>query len=567
MAGVLDSKKTGVRILLGVVIGIIAITMLTYLIPQGPGGTGAASADTVATVGGQNITLQDIQQQLSLVEQNGRVPKFMESFYAGQILDRLIYQKEIEYEADRLGITVTNDEISTLIKQLLPTAFNGDSPVSVDQYAAIVQQRFQLTVPAFETEVRRELLQEKFQKLVTDGISASPAELKDQFVYQNQKVKLDYVLIKPEDLEAKVTPDDAELKAYYEKNKSKYQEPERRSVRYALIDVNRMKVAAQVSDADVEKLYKAQLDSFRVPERVHVEHILLFTRGKNTEAQVAEVQKRAEDVLQELKKGGKFEDLAKKYSEDTQTKDKGGDLGWITKKQTVPAFEQAAFSTPKGSISGVVKTEYGFHILKILDKETEHTRPFEEVKPELMVNAKANKGDRDASDLADKVSKAIRQSSKTSLDDLAKQFSFEISETAPVSAADPLLYFGNAPSVKDEMFRLRQGEVSMPLKTDRGYVILSLKSVVPPHPGTFEEERPKVTEDVKREKAVQVAKSKAEELEKRVKGGEKFDVAAKSLGLEAKTSDLIARSGSIGGVGSGKSLAPAFQMKQGEVAP
>src|SRR5262249_43379087 len=135
MAGVIDSKKTGVRILLGVVIGILAITMLTYLIPQGPGGTGAASSsDSVATVGGQNITLQDIQQQLSLVEQSGRVPKFMESFYAGQILDRLIYQKEIEFEADRLGITVTNDEISTLIKQLLPTAFNGDNPVNVDQY-------------------------------------------------------------------------------------------------------------------------------------------------------------------------------------------------------------------------------------------------------------------------------------------------------------------------------------------------------------------------------------------------------------------------------------------------
>ena len=221
MAGVLDSKKTGVRILLGVVIGVLAITMLTYLIPQGPGGAGAASADTVATVGGQNITLQDIQQQLTLVEQSGRVPKFMESFYAGQILDRLIYQKEIEYEADRLGITVTNDEITTLIKQLLPAAFNGDSPVNVDQYAAIVQQRFQLTVPAFETEIRRELLLEKFQKLVTDGISASPAELKDQFVYQNEKVKLDYVLIKPEDLEGKINPDEAELKAYFEKNKAK----------------------------------------------------------------------------------------------------------------------------------------------------------------------------------------------------------------------------------------------------------------------------------------------------------------------------------------------------------
>src|SRR5262250_620670 len=454
MAGVLDSKKTGVRILLGVVIGIIAITMLTYLIPQGPGGTGAASSDTVATVGGQNITLQDIQQQLTLVEQSGRVPKFMESFYAGQILDRLIYQKEIEYEADRLGITVTNDEISTMIKQLLPSAFNGDSHVRVDQYAAIVQQRFQLTVPAFETEVRRELLQEKFQKLVTDGISASPAELRDQFVYQNEKVKLDYVLIKPEDMEAKINPDEAELKAYFEKNKTKFQEPERRAVRYALIDVNKIKQSVQISDDELNKFYQSNKAQYDVPERVHVEHILLFTRGMTTDAQIAEVQKRAEDVLKEVKKGGKFEDLAKKYSEDDQTKNKGGDLGWIMRGQTVAAFEKAAFSTPKGATSDLVKTEYGFHILKILDHEFAHTRSFEEVKPELMVNAKANKGDAEASARADEVSRAIRKSNKVPLDDLAKQFNLEVAETAPVSATDPLLYFGNAPAVKDELFRL-----------------------------------------------------------------------------------------------------------------
>jgi len=120
--------------------------------------------------------------------------------------------------------------------------------------------------------------------------------------------------------------------------------------------------------------------------------------------------------------------------------------------------------------------------------------------------------------------------------------------------------------VKDELFRLQQGQVSMPLKTDRGYVVITLKAVIPTHPGTFDEERNKILADVKREKAIQLAKSKAEELEKRVKGGEKFESAAKAVGLEAKTSELLARSGSIPGVGSGKQLAEAFQMKQGDVA-
>jgi peptidyl-prolyl cis-trans isomerase D len=566
MPGLFENKQVLTRIFIGIFVGLIAISMLLYLVPQGPG-TGASSTDTIATVGSQSISLQEVRQQMAQMSQGRQIPKMMEAFYARQILDRLIFDKEIEYEADRLGVTITNEEMATLIKQILPTAFNGDSPVGVDQYAAQVQQRFQMTIPAFETAIKRELLVEKFRKMVTDGISASPSELRDQFSYQNEKVKLDYALIKPEDLEAKINPDEAELKAYYEKNKSRFQEPERRSVRYALIDANKLKQSAQVSDDDLQKQYKDNIAQYQVPNRVHVEHILLFTRGKTTDAQIAEVQHRAEEVLKEVKKGGKFEDLAKKYSEDTQTKDKGGDLGWITEGQTVAAFEKAAFSTTKGATSDLVKTEYGFHILKILDKETAHTVPFEQVKPQLMVNAKANKGDEEANKIADNVSKEIRKSNKTSLDDLAKEFNLDVAETAAVSPTDPLLYFGNAPAVKDEMFRLQQGQVSMPLKTDRGYVVLSLKSVVPPHAGTFDEERLKVLDNVKREKAVQLAKSKADELEKRVKSGEKFDAAAKALSLDGKTSDLFARSGSIGGVGSGKQLAAAFQIKQGEVGP
>jgi len=566
MAGLFENRQVLTRILIGIFVGLIAVSMLLYLVPQGPG-TGAASSDTVANVGGQTISVQEIQQRMQQLSQGRPIPKVMEGIYARQILTGLIFEKEIQYEADRLNITVSNEEMSTLIKQLLPTAFNGDSPVGMDQYSAQVQQRFQMTVPQFETAIKGDLLMQKFQRLVTDGLSASPAELKDQFFYQNQKVKLDYAFVKPEDLEAKIAPDETELKAYYEKNKSHYQEPERRSVRYALLDVNRIKSAATVSDDELRRDYNQNAAQFQVPSRVHVEHILLFTRGMTTDAQIAEVQKRAEDVLKEIKKGTKFEDAAKKYSEDTQTKEKGGDLGWIVQGQTVAAFEKAAFNTSKGGISDVVKTEYGFHIIKVLDKEAAHTVPFEEAKAQLMVNAKANKGEADATRIADNIGKAIRQSNKTPLEDIAKQFNLDIAETAAVSAADPLLYFGNAPAVKDELFRLRQGEVSMPIKTDRGYVVLSLKAILPPHAGTFDEERNKTLNDVKREKAAQQAKSKAEELERRVRGGEKFDAAAKAVGLEAKTSELFARSGSIPGLGSAKQVSGAFPMKQGEVAP
>jgi peptidyl-prolyl cis-trans isomerase D len=560
MAG---SSKTGYRIILGGVIGLIALSMLLYLVPQGPS-SAEVSTDSVAQVGDLTVTVADVRKQMNEVEQRNQLPKQMEGFYAQQILKQLVFQKEIEYEAKRLGIHVSPDEIADRIRQFLPTAFNGDTPVGMDQYAAQVQSRFQMTVPVFEELIRQELLEEKFRKLVTDGISASPAELQDEFRYRNEKVKLDYTLIKPEELEAKITPDEAEIKSWYEKNKTKYQVPERRVVRYGLVDLNQIRQSVQVSDDELKVQYQQNIQQYQVPNRVHVEHILLMTVGK-TDAEVEEIRKKAEDLLKRAKKGENFEDLAKKNSEDPGTKDKGGDLGWIVQGQTVAEFEKAAFSLPKGSISDLVKTQYGFHIIKVLDKETAHTKSLGEVKDSIRAPLMLSKADKLASDTADQLSAAIRKSPKTSLDDLAKQFHLTVAETRPVSATDPLLEFGNSNDIKDAIFRLRSGELSAAVRTDRGYVVLSLKEVQPAHQGSLEEVRDRVVTELKQQKSADLARTKSADLLKRAKAGDKFDAAAKALGLESKTSDAIARNGSISGVASGKQLSAAFQMKQGEV--
>jgi peptidyl-prolyl cis-trans isomerase D len=563
MAGAFENKKTGVRILFGVVIGMIALSMLLYLVPQGPGGT-ESSGDVVATIGDQNVTLSDVNQQLNEIRQTNNIPKQLEGFYATQILNQLVFQKEVEYEAKRLGITVSDKERADRIRQVLPTAFNGDTFIGVDAYASQVQQRFHMTVSVFEDLVRSSLVEEKFKKLLTDGVSVGPAEIMEEFRYENEKVKLDYVNIKPEELEAKITPDESEIKSYYEQNKAKFQIPEKRVVRYGLLDLAQLRQNTVVTDDELKVVYQANIDQFQVPNRVHAEHILFTTVGK-TDAEVAEIKKQAEDVLAQAKKGANFEDLAKKYSEDPGSKVKGGDLGWIVQGQTVPEFEQAAFSLPKGQISDLIKTQYGFHIIKILDKETAHTKPFEEVKDSIRTPLLLQKVDQQASAIADKMSSEIRQSNKVTLDDLAQRYHLTVAETRPLGPTDPVLELGNGQEIKDEIIRLRPNELSLPAHTDRGYVVMSLKQVIPAHPGTLDEVRDKVIAELKQQKSEQLARSKADELVKRVKGGEKFDSAAKALGLDAKMSDLFARNGSVPGVGSGKVLAAAFSLPQGAV--
>jgi peptidyl-prolyl cis-trans isomerase D len=563
MAADSDNRKLGYRIFLGIVVLVLGGSMLLYLVPQTPG-TGEAATDTVAKVGDQSVTLGEVRQQLTQIEQRNQVPKQLESLYARQILNQLVFEKEMEYEAKRLGITVSDQERADRIKQYVPGAFVNGTFVGMDRYAAEVQARFQLTVPVFEELIRQGLLEEKFRKRVTDGISVGPNELQDEFRFKNEKIKLNYALVKPEDLAAKINPTDAEIKAEYEKNKSRYQVPEKRVVRYGLLDTAQMRRNIQVSDDQLKVQYQNNIQQYQVPNRVRAEHILFMTVGK-TDAEVDEIKKTAEDVLKQAEKGAKFEDLAKKYSEDPGSKEKGGDLGWITHGQTVPEFEKTAFGLDKGQISDLVKTQYGFHIIKVLEKETARTKTFDEVKDSLRAPMILQQADQQAADAADQLAKAIRQSNKVSLDDLAKQYQLAVSQTRPISATDPVLELGNSKEVKDAIFRLRQNELSLPIRTDRGYVVLSVQQITPAHQGSPEEVHEQVVNDLKQEESGKLAKNKAEELAKRVKAGEKFEAAAKALGLEAKTSDLISRNDSISGAASGKQLGEAFQMKPGDV--
>ena len=564
MAGAFSNQKTGVRILFGVIIGMLALSMLLYLVPQGPDSSQAAG-DVVAKVGDQTVTLADVTQQLNEIRQHNQIPRQLEALYANQILKQLMFQKEIEYEAKRLGITVTDKERADRIRQFLPAAFNGDTFVGMDAYSREVQQRFQMTVPVFEELIRSGLVEEKFRRLITDGVSVSPEEIQNEFRFENEKIKIDYVLLKAEELASKINPTDEEIRKFYDQNKSKYLVPEKRVVRYALSDLGKIRQNTVVSDDDLKAVYQQNIQQYEVPNRVHAEHILLTTVGK-TDAEVAEIKTKAEDILgQARKKGANFEDLAKKYSEDPGSKTKGGDLGWLVQGQTVPEFEKAAFTLPKGEISDLIKTQYGFHIIKVLDKETAHTKTFDEVKDTLRTPLLLQKADAQGNSIADKMSADIRQSNKVTLDELAQKYHLEISETRPVSPTDPLLELGNGQDLKEEISRLRQGELSLPLHTDRGFVVLSLKEVIPAHQGSLDEVRDKLIADLKQQKSVQLAQTSADELAKRVKAGEKFAPVAKALGLDPKTSDPFARSGTIPSVASGKQLSAAFFLKPGDV--
>jgi len=557
----LREKKIGVRIMLGILLGFLCIGMLLYLVPQGT--NDLTGAENVADVGGQPISVIDVQTHLDKLTRGSQIPPALRPIYTQQALDQLIDEKMLALEATRMGLSVSDQEHADLLKKLVPTAFTGDTFIGYDRYSAEVQARFQMTVPEFETEVKGALLQQKFQQLVTDGITATDDEVQEEFRRENEKIKLDYVVIKPEDLLSKVDVSESDLSAYFDKNKATYVVPERRTLDYALLSLAQLRQRSSVSDDDLKVYYQGHINQYKLEDRAHVAHILFKTVGM-TDAEAAEVKKKAEDVLNKAKHGGNFADLAKQYSEDT-SKDKGGDLGWIVRGQTVPEFEAAAFSLPKGSISDLVKTQYGFHIIQVVDRETARTQTLDEVKATILNQLQTQKADQLGQTISNQIADEIRRSGRIPVEELAKKFNMTTGEAKLVEASQPLPELGNAPGLMEDVFRQRPGDLGSPIHTDAGYVVVSVKDIQPAHPATLAEVHDRVAADYRRGKAVELAKTRADELAKRAKAGENFNAAAKAVGFEVKTSDPVSRTGSIPDVGSAKQFAPAFALQVGQV--
>jgi peptidyl-prolyl cis-trans isomerase D len=557
----LHNKNLGVRIMLGVIVGLLGVGMLLYLIP-GQGTDSVAAADVVATVDNQSITVTDIRAQLGRIERTGAIPAALEPLYAQQVLNELVFQKELAFEARQLGITVTDQERADRIRQLVPTAFVGGAFVGNDQYAAQVEASSGMGVAEFEDLVGQGLLEQKFRELVTDGMTVSPAEVEQEFRRRNEKVKISYVVVKPDDLQSKIEASDADLSAYFEKNKARYNVPERRIVQYAFLDLEQLRLHANIPQDQIRAYYNEHIDGYKQPDRAHVAHILFKTVGK-TDAEAEEIHKKAEDVQKRAKSGANFGDLAKQYSEDT-SKEKGGDLDWIVRGQTVPEFEQAAFSLPIGSVSDLVKTQYGFHIVKVIDRQAARTQALDEVFPQILGTLQEDQAQHAAEDISGQISAEIRRTGRVSIDDLAKKFNLKLGQSPPLQANQPIPEVGNSPELAETVFRLRPGDDSSPIHTDRGYVVISVKEDQPAHPATLAEVRDRVLADYRHEKATDLAKSRAEELAKRAKSGEDLAKAAKALGLEAKTSDLFARTGSVSDLGGAAQLGPAFTLSVGQ---
>ena len=366
----------------------LALVVLAFVLLYIPdflrGSSGAGLNDAIATVEGREITVNEFRRayQRQMQQYRAAYGASMDERLLKQLgIDQRIVQQLIEEEAalaeaKRQGITATDEEVRQRILAIPAFQENGQF-IGYDRYRQMLQmQDPPVRENQFEEQVRRSIVVEKLQAALTNWITVTDAEVEADFKKRNEKVKLAVVSLPVDKFREAVKVDDAEIATWFEQKKNDYRIPEKRKIRYALVDVQAIRERIQVSPQDVQRNYEDNQQQYATPEQVRASHILLKTQGKDEAA----VKKLADDLAAKAKAGADFAELAKKHSEDDSNNTKGGDLDYFGRGQMVADFDKVAFAMKPGEVSDPVKTEFGYHVIKLIEKRAASQRPLAEVR-------------------------------------------------------------------------------------------------------------------------------------------------------------------------------------------
>jgi len=556
-------------------LALVAVSLCLYLIPNFLRGStstvSATSREIIANVGDRTVTVKDFdgryQSQLASYRSQfgGNVNESIlrQLGIEQQVLRQLIEEQIAAIEAERQGIRVSDEELASQILALPLFQENGQF-IGDRAYRQVLQSlNPPLSVSEFEGEMRRSMELDRLRAALTDWMVVSDAELEREYKQRNEKVKLQVVALTAGTFRDKVTVTDADITAYYDSHKSDYRVGEQRKIRYFLMDQEKAKLKITVTPNEVQRDYNDNIDRYHTPEQIRASHILFKTDGKSE----AEVRTRAEGALKQLKGGADFAALAKQLSEDDATKANGGDLNYFSRGRMVPEFDSAVFAMQSGQMSDLVKSSFGFHIIKVTDRKPDVTRPLDEVRDEITERLKQQKSNRLLADQAAALADTVK--SATDLQRGANEAGAMLQTSDFFTRDAPIPGLGAAPQATDSAFRLKDmNEVAGPVDTPRGPVFMALAERKDSYVPELAEVKDRVREALIRTRATELSRKRGAEIAATLGAARDFKAAAKTLGLEAKETTLISRGAPIPDVGTSADVDKvAFGLPVGGVSP
>ncbi len=562
-----DNRLT--KALLVVIIGAASVSMCVYLIPGLTGG-GASSPDTYATIYphwyskflSSDITVsQQRLEQVARQQLMQRNPQYADNpmilnFFEQQVGQQLVQQQVMLAEAEKLGIHASKEDVIKYL-QTGPTGqvlFPNGNYIGDEPYARLISDRLNMSVKDFEQGVRDDIVIRRMQAMITAGVSVGDQEVRETYRKANIKIKFDYAVISADDLRKTINPSDGDLESFFKKNAARYATgvAEQRQITYFAFTPNQLPGGVQQpSQQEIQQYFTAHQAEYSVPEQARSRHILIKVAPGADAKTDAAAKAKAEGILKQIQAGGNFADLAKKNSEDA-SKDAGGELGFYKRGATMPEFETALFSQKIGDTK-IVKSQFGYHILQVEERQTAHVQQINEVLPTIQATLIREK----SAQAEDNFAKALTSEAiKNGLEKTAAAHHLELVTTPPVNAQGVIAALPDSSQLLQKAFASKQGDPAQYAPTGEGFAIFQVTGVAAAHAPNFADAKNRILEDYRSEQLPTLLSQKTNELAIKARNGNDLAKAAKEVGATVKTSELVSPSGQVPDLGQVGQVAP-----------
>lgn len=524
----------------------------------------------VATVNGESISLEDYRNAYNRLMDQAR--QSLGANLSDEILktlqlpkramEELIDRTLLKQAAERLKLQVTDEELVQSIRGT--SAFQNGGVFDRRRYQQVLSLN-RMTPEVFESNQRDSLLVGKLARLVTDTVKVSETEAESWYQWNHAAARFDFVTVDADRAKnISVTADD--VAQYFERAKQAYQIPPEVQVRYVRFEPEAYGSQVQVSPEEIRAYYEANLDRFVIAPTVEASHILIRVPEDADPAAVEKARERLQAILKQAHEGQDFAQLAKQYSEDEGTKDRGGALGAFAKEAMVPPFGEVAFATPPGQISEPVRTRFGWHLIQVAKHNEGRTRSLEEARDEIQNQIKAERSRNLAYDEAEALYDAA--SLTNDLAAAAASRRHEVHTTEFFGRSGPVKGIAQGAAFAQAAFQLSPGSVSEIQEFGDGYYLLQTVESRPARIPELAAVEARVRQDLIRERQREQARKDAQALLDELKSGVAWEQAVKKLGLAPHTADFLKRNDPIPGLGpEPEMLRVAFERSESSPLP
>ena len=455
-----------------------------------------------------------------------------------QALEMLIERYLLLHAAVKLGLTATDEEVQNTILQY--PVFLSNGRFEPERYRQVLRQA-RMTPEIFEGQMASELAAQKVEAFVKRQATVTEDEVQATYLYDHTQIQLSYVTFDPKEFEAQVKPQPDEIQTYYQEHPDRYRDPERRQFALTLFKVDQFLAQASVTDGEIQYYYEDNYKKYHQESQVKARHILFKLSADASPEEDAKVRGQAMEVLAMARKpGADFAELAKKHSQDVGSAPKGGDLGLFSHSHMVQEFSNAAFKLKAGEISDLVRTPFGYHIIKVEEVRPEKTVPLDEARAEIEQTLKRDKARdlafRAAQDFADlaHAEKDIRKA--------AQEKNLALLTSAWVAEKDTIAELGAAPKATQPLFKLMKNEISSVLELSDGFAVAQLMEIREPAVQSFDQVKEQARKDLVDERSRKLAEQRANEFLQAARTQGNLEATAREQHLQTKKSSEFSRS-------------------------